>query len=64
VISVALAPVGGLFATGSGDSRARIWRVSASGMGLPAGPIRASPSGKKLLGGGVKDEEMDGMKKE
>ncbi|KAI9097143.1 WD40-repeat-containing domain protein [Phlyctochytrium arcticum] len=29
VISVALAPVGGLFATGSGDWRARIWRVSA-----------------------------------
>src|SRR5262249_55086906 len=39
VISVALAPVGGLFATGSGDWRARIWRVSADRTGsVPAGP--------------------------
>ncbi|KAJ3413492.1 general transcription repressor [Chytridiales sp. JEL 0842] len=49
VISVALAPSGGLFATGSGDSRARIWRVyNAGGQGLPAGP------------GGVRKKEEDG----
>lgn len=29
VISVAPSPTGGLFATGSGDLRARIWRYSA-----------------------------------
>ena len=28
VISIAMGPVGGLFATGSGDQKARIWRIS------------------------------------
>ncbi|KAJ3124687.1 general transcription repressor [Nowakowskiella sp. JEL0407] len=41
VISVALSPNGGLIATGSGDSKARIWRVySAEGAVVPAGPQR------------------------
>ncbi|KAJ3080498.1 general transcription repressor [Quaeritorhiza haematococci] len=42
VISVALANSGGLFATASGDCRARIWRVSADRGGgplPPAGPV-------------------------
>ena len=46
VISVALAPVGGLFATGSGDQRVRVWRVSADREGMgnlpPAGPVHHS----------------------
>ncbi|KAJ1550269.1 general transcription repressor [Nowakowskiella sp. JEL0078] len=40
VISVALASVAGLFATGSGDFSARVWRVSAEGPLVPAGPSR------------------------
>ncbi|KND02337.1 uncharacterized protein SPPG_09062 [Spizellomyces punctatus DAOM BR117] len=59
VISVALAPVGGLFATGSGDWRARIWRVSAAsdrgGPLVPGGP--GGPGGPSLppLSGGPGD---------
>lgn len=38
VISIAMGPTGGLFATGSGDFKARIWRVfrapNAAGIGL------------------------------
>ncbi|KAI9205965.1 WD40-repeat-containing domain protein [Polychytrium aggregatum] len=45
VISIAFGPVGGLFATGSGDSRVRIWRVAAElppdGF-VPAGPSMMS----------------------
>ncbi|KAJ3305677.1 general transcription repressor [Blyttiomyces sp. JEL0837] len=62
IISVSLASVGGLFATGSGDTRARIWRVSAdrgvSGGIVPAGPhsakhvrVGATPPGS--VSGGV-----------
>ncbi|KAJ1539764.1 general transcription repressor, partial [Nowakowskiella sp. JEL0078] len=44
VISVALAPVAGLFATGSGDNTARLWRVSTEGPLVPAGPSRPQNS--------------------
>lgn len=36
MISIALGPIGGLFATGSGDMKSRIWRMSKSGTGVPA----------------------------
>ena len=35
MISIGLGPTGGIFATGSGDQKARIWRVSKA---LPAAP--------------------------
>lgn len=42
VLSVSLASVGGLFATGSGDTKARVWRVSAATGSVPAGPTAAA----------------------
>ncbi|KAJ3173959.1 general transcription repressor [Geranomyces variabilis] len=42
VISVALGSAGGMFATGSGDCKARIWRVSAVPMPLLP-PMNAAP---------------------
>ncbi|KAJ1565102.1 general transcription repressor [Cladochytrium tenue] len=38
IISLSLSSSGGLFATGSGDSRARIWRLSAASASAPTGP--------------------------
>jgi hypothetical protein len=39
VISIAMGPTGGLFATGSGDMKARVWRVSR-----PQPPPQALPA--------------------
>ncbi|KAJ3397162.1 general transcription repressor [Lobulomyces angularis] len=50
VISVSLSPNGGLFATGAGDRKARIWRVHCGEMGAPAGPSNPpTPSLSKQL---------------
>ncbi|KAI8901863.1 WD40-repeat-containing domain protein [Globomyces pollinis-pini] len=38
VISVAVGPIGGVFATGSGDQKARIWRVSRMPVSTPPVP--------------------------
>ncbi|KAJ3018599.1 general transcription repressor [Thoreauomyces humboldtii] len=59
VISVALGSVGGLFATGSGDLKARIWRVSAT---PPSGPQLAPIGGG--AGGGPPHPQMSQLQQQ
>lgn len=58
VISIALGPVGGLFATGSGDQKSRIWRVSRRA-GSTEKPclIGEAARGQSKNNGGMKNDE-------
>ena len=47
MISVALSSSGGLFATGSGDCKARIWRLSVANSGSP--PTSQQPASPNAI---------------